>query len=125
MKYCENCGEKVEIETKFCSNCGVEQDLNKETIIYGNDSNINIEKIVKETKANFSKNNKNGRIYELTGWVSVVISLFLVPIFFGAIGVIMGYLYRYDNEKHGTIIIIASIAGSIFGMLLGFSSAGY
>ncbi|KRN85912.1 hypothetical protein IV75_GL001626 [Carnobacterium maltaromaticum] len=125
MKYCKNCGEKVEIETKFCSNCGVEQDLNKETIIYGNDSSINIEKIVKETKANFSKNNKNGRIYELTGWASVVISLFLVPIFFGAIGVIMGYLYRYDNEKHGTIIIIASIAGSIFGMLLGFSSAGY
>lgn len=36
----------------------------------------------------------------------------------------MGYLYREHDEKYGTILMIAGIAGGILGTLLGLSS-GY
>ena len=36
----------------------------------------------------------------------------------------MGYLSREHDEKHGTILMIAGVAGGILGTLLGLSS-GY
>ena len=35
--------------------------------------------------------------------------------------VIMGYLYREKDEQMGTILMIAGVAGAIFGVLLGMS----
>ncbi|MCH0401125.1 zinc ribbon domain-containing protein, partial [Enterococcus faecium] len=37
------------------------------------------------------------------------------------VAVIMGYLYREKDEQMGTILMIAGVAGAIFGVLLGMS----
>ncbi|EOL22475.1 TPA: zinc ribbon domain-containing protein, partial [Enterococcus faecium] len=47
--------------------------------------------------------------------------LAFIPVVFGAVAVIMGYLYREKDEKMGTILMIAGVAGAIFGVLLGMS----
>ena len=57
----------------------------------------------------------------IIGWVSMVVSLAFIPVVFGTIAVIMGYLYREKDEKMGTVLMIAGIAGAIFGVLLGMS----
>ena len=35
----------------------------------------------------------------IIGWISMLISLLFIPVAFGAISVIMGYLYRDTDEK--------------------------
>ncbi|GGI66696.1 hypothetical protein GCM10011482_23500 [Enterococcus alcedinis] len=67
---------------------------------------------------------ESGKLYMVIGWVSMVISLLFIPVLFGAIAVIMGYLYRSYDEKHGTILMIAGVAGAILGFLIG-ASVGY
>ncbi len=51
----------------------------------------------------------------------MVVSLAFIPVVFGAVAVIMGYLYREKDEQMGTILMIAGVAGAIFGVLLGMS----
>ncbi|WP_421000498.1 zinc-ribbon domain-containing protein [Carnobacterium maltaromaticum] len=121
MKYCNMCGEEVNKNAKFCSSCGASQE-NKEP--YTEQISPKIEKSLNEVKDQINKGKESGNLYKIVGWISVVISLFFIPVLFGAFGVITGYLYRYHDEKHGTILIIASVAGGILGMLLGLSS-GY
>ena len=120
--YCRNCGTKMEKSEKFCSSCGASQE-NKE--LYTEQISPNIEKSLNEVKDQINKGKESGNLYKIVGWISVAISLLFIPVFFGAFGVIMGYLYRDHDEKHGTILIIASVASGILGMLLGFSSVGY
>ncbi len=57
----------------------------------------------------------------IIGWISMVVSLAFIPVVFGAVAVIMGYLYREKDEQMGTILMIAGVAGAIFGVLLGMS----
>lgn len=54
----------------------------------------------------------------------MVVSLLFIPVLFGAIAVIMGYLYRDKDEKMGTILMISGVAGGILGVLIGIST-GY
>ena len=59
------------------------------------------------------------------GWACAIISILFYPVFVAALGVIFGYLAKkmHGFEIHGTIIIIASIACGITGMLLGAALA--
>lgn len=67
---------------------------------------------------------ESGKLYLVFGWVSTIVSLLFIPVLFGAIAVIMGYLYRFKDEKMGTILMIAGVAGGMLGVLIGMS-AGY
>ena len=64
---------------------------------------------------------ETGKLYLIIGWISMVVSLAFIPVVFGAVAVIMGYLYREKDEQMGTILMIAGVAGAIFGVLLGMS----
>lgn len=119
--YCRNCGSQMEESAKFCPYCGASQE-NKE--LYTEQISPKIEKSLSEVKIQISKGKQSGNLYKIAGWISVAISLLFIPVLFGAIGVIMGYLYREHDEKHGTILMIAGVAGGILGTLLGLSS-GY
>lgn len=106
--YCARCGSKVEQQAnKFCTNCGnsLVQSLHREHVVQDT------------IKAN-EKGNPTAFI--VGGWICCVVSLLFIPVLFGAAGVILGYLLTTKGEKtHGTIMVIASIACGIFGMLLG------
>ncbi|WP_317912926.1 zinc-ribbon domain-containing protein [Carnobacterium maltaromaticum] len=121
MKYCNMCGEEVNKNVKFCGKCGASQSENKSSNALDKNINDSALKILDE----FSSRNENGNLFKIFGWISFVISLLYFPIIFGAVAVVMGYLYRSYDEKHGTVLMIMGVAGGLFGMLLGLSTGGY
>lgn len=120
--YCSKCGEQIEESSKFCPFCGVPQERNAtsggELIKQG------AEETFKDVKSQIDQKKQTGQLYLIVGWVSMVVSLLFIPVLFGAIAVIMGYLYRDKDEKMGTILMIAGVAGGILGVLIGMST-GY
>ncbi len=42
---------------------------------------------------------ETGKLYLIIGWISMVVSLAFIPVVFGAVAVIMGYLYREKMRK--------------------------
>ena len=54
------------------------------------------------------------------GWICTGTSLLFLPLVFGIIGIILGYLVRSRGDKEqGTIIMIASIGTMILGVWIG------
>lgn len=73
-----------------------------------------------KTTYHYNDNNNSDSTFEVLGWISIVLSLFFLPIIFGTIGVIMGYIVRKQrNETRGTIMMITAIAVTIIGVLIG------
>lgn len=64
---------------------------------------------------------KQNNTYLTLGWVFFGISILLFPVLFGAASFVMGYLTRKQpgKETHGFILMVAAVAGAIFGMLIG------
>lgn len=122
--FCRKCGKTIEESSKFCTSCGAPVDKvdsgtsGPELIKQGTEVTIN------EVREHIEGGKESGKLYLFIGWVSVVVSLVLIPILFGAIAIIMGYLYRYTEEKMGTILMISGGAGGLLGMIIGIS-AGY
>lgn len=120
--YCSKCGKQIEEGSKFCPFCGTAQECNAtsggELIKQG------AEETFKDVRNQIDQKKQNGQLYLIVGWVSMVVSLLFIPVLFGAIAVIMGYLYRDKDEKMGTILMIAGVAGGILGVLIGMST-GY
>lgn len=93
--YCKNCGNQIEKDVKFCPSCGALQ--GKESAFNVSQTTDSVDKVVKEARAQISSGKQSGKLYMVSGWVSLVISLWFIPVLFGAVTVIMGYLYRsYD-----------------------------
>lgn len=72
---------------------------------------------------------KQSNLYIILGWVFCALSLFIVPLLFGAGGFIMGFLtYRTRSQTHGVIIMVFAVAFTVLGMIIGaavgFASAG-
>lgn len=65
-------------------------------------------------------------LFAVLGYVFAVVAIFLVPIAFGAGGVIFGYLLtrKEQTKTNGVIIIIVNIAATILGMLFGYAVWG-
>ncbi|MFD2702764.1 hypothetical protein ACFSVM_20195 [Paenibacillus shunpengii] len=61
--------------------------------------------------------------YIVFGWLATLLSLLFVPILFGAIGVVLGYVVKKKEQKdvHGFIIMVASIGCTILGMIIGYA----
>lgn len=120
--FCSKCGKPVQKTNKFCSSCGasiVDIDSSRtELTKQGAGETFN------EVREQIEMGKESGKLYLVFGWVSTIVSLLFIPVLFGAIAVIMGYLYRFKDEKMGTILMIAGVAGGMLGVLIGMS-AGY
>lgn len=120
--YCRKCGKEITDESKYCQFCGALQETDETT---GADAvKKSTEQTINEMKEQIVHGQETGKLYLIIGWVSMIVSLVFIPIVFGAVAVIMGYLYREKNEKMGTVLMIAGVAGAILGVLLGMST-GY
>lgn len=77
---------------------------------------------VKEEAPDTNRQSK-GFSFIFLGWLFALLSTLFFPILAAAMGVICGYLAKKvaGREVHGTVIIIASIACGLFGILLGAS----
>ena len=104
-RFCPKCGEKIELGSGFCSNCGYNLKSEKES------RNI----------SSSSKNDDKATLYTCLGWVCAVVSLFLVPLLFGAGGVVFGYLLstKKATKNRGIILIIFSVAFALLGIIIG------
>ena len=117
--YCRKCGKEITDESKYCQFCGALQETDETT---GADAvKKSTEQTINEMKEQIVHGQETGKLYLIIGWISMVVSLAFIPVVFGVVAVIMGYLYREKDEKMGTILIIAGVAGAIFGVLLGMS----
>ena len=117
--YCRKCGKEKTDEIKYCQFCGALQETDETT--GADEVKKSTEQTFSEMKEQIVHGQETGKLYLIIGWVSMVVSLAFIPVVFGAVAVIMGYLYRETDEKMGTILMIAGVAGAIFGVLLGMS----
>lgn len=117
--YCRKCGKEITDESKYCQFCGALQETGGTTGV--EEVKKSTEQALNEMKEQIVHGQETGKLYLIIGWVSMVVSLVFIPVVFGAVAVIMGYLYREKDEKMGTILMIAGVAGAIFGVLLGMS----
>jgi uncharacterized membrane protein YvbJ len=113
----------MEESAKFCPSCGASQ--GKDKVLDVSQASESVNKVMDEARTQINNGKQTGKLYMVIGWISTVVSLLFIPVLFGAIAVIMGYLYRSHDEKHGTILMIAGVAGAILGMLFGLASVGY
>lgn len=111
--YCSNCGIEIQnTNASYCSNCGTKI------------GEIKVVKVVQEVESHANSQienpKKQGTVYIVIGWVSFAISLLFIPLIFGAVAFIMGFLtYKTRSEIQGVVLMVCSIVGTIFGMLLG------
>ena len=99
--YCRKCGKEITNESKYCQFCGALQETDETT---GTDTvKKSTEQTINEMKEQIVHGQETGKLYLIIGWIS------------------MGYLYREKDEQMGTILMIAGVAGAIFGVLLGMS----
>lgn len=117
--YCRKCGKEIADESKYCQFCGSSQETVEVTGI--EIVKKSAEQTLSEMKEQIIHGQETGKLYLIIGWVSMVVSLVFIPVAFGAVAVIMGYLYRDKDEKMGTVLMIAGVAGAILGVLLGMS----
>ncbi len=117
--YCRKCGKELTDESKYCQFCGALQETDETT--GADEVKKSTEQTFSEMKEQIVHRQETGKLYLIIGWVSMVVSLAFIPVVFGAVAVIMGYLYGEKDEKMGTILMIAGVAGAIFGVLLGMS----
>lgn len=117
--YCRKCGKEIADESKYCQFCGSSQETVEVTGI--EIVKKSTEQTLSEMKEQIVHGQETGKLYLIIGWISMVVSLAFIPVVFGAVAVIMGYLYREKDEKMGTVLMIAGVAGAIFGVLLGMS----
>lgn len=117
--YCRKCGKELTDESKYCQFCGALQETDETT--GADEVKKSTEQTFSEMKEQIVHGQETGKLYLIIGWVSMVVSLAFIPVVFGAVAVIMGYLYGEKDEKMGTILMIAGVAGAIFGVLLRMS----
>ncbi len=115
--YCRKCGKEIADESKYCQFCGSSQETVEVTGIVKKST----EQTLSEMKEQIAHGQETGKLYLIIGWVSMVVSLVFVPVAFGAVAVIMGYLYRDKDGKMGAVLMIAGVSGAILGVLLGMS----
>lgn len=134
--FCPNCGTKVAVGTRFCPHCGAVLDNPTEpeesaSVSAPDIATVRPSAATVETAASqqpqpatpaqaAAPNNRHQTLFLVLGWLSAAASLMFVPIIFGLIGVIFGYLVRNRGRKEaGTILLCASIAFAILGTIIG------
>lgn len=89
-----------------------------------NDNNKLPENNVKDLKQISS--DEHVLLFNVVGYISAFISLFFIPILFGAIGIVFGVLLTRRNSAtnftQGMVLIIISVATMIIGILFGIAA---
>jgi hypothetical protein len=63
---------------------------------------------------------RSGRGWSIAGLVCGIIAFLIVPILFGPLGIIFGFLgYRGGDRRLGTIAMIVSAVGLVVGLVIG------
>jgi hypothetical protein len=74
-----------------------------------------------EQQTQTEQQKQQGTAFVVLGWIFFALSLFIVPILFGAGTFIMGFLtYRNRSQVHGTILMVFAVVGTVLGLLIGF-----
>ncbi|RNA66992.1 hypothetical protein [Alteribacter keqinensis] len=55
----------------------------------------------------------------VVGYINALIALLLVPILFGGLGILFGYLYKKHDPKQGKTLMIVAGAAIVIGALIG------
>lgn len=71
------------------------------------------------TEATVSRGANPGRGYTIGGAVCAVVALLFLPIAFGPIGAVLGFVGYAKGDKAGLWVGIAAIACGFIGMVLG------
>lgn len=81
---------------------------------------MNTDANVKET-ATIAREKSSPMASLIIGWAAAVVSLVFVPILFGAVAVILGYVIKkkYQRDVTGFSLMIGGIACAILGILIG------
>ena len=94
--FCSGCGVQLNQLSGFCSSCGQQ---------------IGIPKSIQE--------GSTGRGFAVAGLVCGIISLFVLPVVLGPLGVIFGSVAWSKGSKFGVAATIVSIPCMVFGMFFG------
>lgn len=94
-------------------------EVGDEVEVYGTEGSYIIKR--KSTFQQTAENKpSNITALKVWGWICTGTSLLFLPLVFGIIGIILGYLVRSRGDKEqGTIIMIASIGTMILGVWIG------
>lgn len=101
--YCQKCGTQCSDDEKYCHQCGTS--LMRTEELAGSE---------------YKEKVQGGTVYIILGWIFFALSLFFIPILFGAGTVIMGYLVKKSGrDTHGIVMMVLGVAGAILGMIIG------
>lgn len=97
--FCKNCGTAVNIDGQFCQSCGAKKDGLGAAV-------------TPDVRA-------VGNSYSTVAIILGAISLWVFPIVFGPIALVLGAVAKSRKEPKATTAIVIAACGTIFGMIFG------
>jgi uncharacterized membrane protein YvbJ len=98
--FCKNCGAAIDSNALFCQSCGTKKD---------------------ETASNSTslQPRTTGNSYSTVSMIMGAIAIWIFPIIFGPIALILGAVAKSKNESKATTAIVIAALGTVFGMIFG------
>jgi len=113
--YCPHCGTEQKEGTRFCTHCGGDLDTSPRAGAVP----------PKTAAPPPAPGESRAGLYAKIGIASGIVAIFFVPLIFGPLGIILGYVARKDGEEQlGMYAIIAGIAGLVIGVVLAVVLSG-
>lgn len=102
---CSNCGAQNLDIAKRCVRCNSEFDYKK----------------IKEYEDKENRTYRDNSIWIICGFISAIISVFILPPLFGILGIIFGFKASKLSIGWGVFLIFLNAICMIVGMVLGFT----
>ena len=110
MAFCVSCGNEMQDEWNSCPSCG--------TTKGGGTTVVSAPEIIQQSISMEIQHPPQDSL--ITGsYILAVISVFLLPICFGPIAVILAAIASSRGDKRGNIALIVAIACTLIGMTFG------
>ena len=101
--FCKNCGKGLEAGSHFCQSCGANQD---------------------SSPTFNTPSSSSGNAYSTTAIVLAVIALWVFPIVFGPIAIVLASVGKSKGEPRAQNALIWAVVGTIAGMIFGYIAWG-